>query len=180
MIRGKLIVLEGGDGAGKTVQVDLLHKRIPGLVQVFEFPRYYTSRAGKLVGECLVGKHGDFLGLSPYLASLSYTLDRVGAKAMLTKALAEGIVICNRYTPSNIAHQAAKISDTKEREAFIEFLEGLEYGEMQLPEPDIVLYLHMPADIASKLSKNKKKREYLEGSGETEDQSSDPRSNVKP
>lgn len=170
MKKGKLIVLEGGDGSGKTVQAKLLHERLSGRAQVFEFPRYYTSRAGKLVGECLAGEHGDFLKLGPYLASLPYTIDRAGAKKMLGKALEKGNVICNRYTPSNLAHQGAKISDMRARGAFIDFLEALEYEELELPRPDIVIYLYVPVAIAAKLGENKEKRAYLKNSGEIRDQ----------
>lgn len=162
MARGKLIVLEGGDGSGKTVQTKLLCEALARehAVTTFDFPRYEESLYGKLVGECLAGKHGDFLTLSPYISSLPFTLDRVSAKASLEAALAEGHVISNRYVPSNISHQAAKLKP-EEREQFIAFLERGEYEELGLPRPSLVVYLYVPRDIAGRLVEQKGTRHYL-------------------
>ena len=167
-----LIVLEGGDGSGKATQAALLKERLEkeaGPVELFDFPRYEDSLAGKLVGECLAGKHANFRHLSPHLASLPFTLDRVGARELLGASLERGIVMCNRYTPSNIAYQAAKLL-AADRKKFIEFLEALEYEELHIPKPDLVIYLYVPTAIATKLIEKKKERGYLAGTGEQKDQ----------
>ncbi len=163
---GKLIVLEGGDGSGKATQARLLVKALQeyGPAAFFEFPRYKQSAFGALIGRCLAGEFGDFLKLSPYLSSLPYILDRARAKYLLLESLKEGHVICDRYTPSNIAYQAAKLP-SRERQAFIDFLEKGEYGELGLPMPDLVLYLHVPAKISSQLVTKKSKRSYLKRAG---------------
>ena len=162
-MKGKLIVLEGGDGAGKGTQTELLMSalRAKGVrVSVFDFPQYNLSNFGKLCGRALTGEFGDFVKLSPYLASLPYTLDRVAAREKLRDALARGIVVCNRYTPSNIAYQAAKLSGAA-REKFVRFLEDAEYRELLLPSPTLVLYLYVPVRIAHALVAEKTVREYL-------------------
>lgn len=167
-----LIVLEGGDGSGKATQAAALKERLEkevGPVELFDFPRYEESLAGKLVGECLAGKHANFRHLSPYIASLPFTLDRVGAREVLAERLEQSLVMCNRYVPSNIAYQAAKLLSA-DRPKFIEFLEALEYGELQIPKPDLVIYLHVPTAIATKLIEKKKERGYLAGTGEKKDQ----------
>ena len=81
--KGKLIVIDGGDGSGKTTQSELLsvyflNKGIK--VKSFDFPRYYSSFHGKVVGRFLAGEFGGVNEVSPYLASLAYALDRAAAK----------------------------------------------------------------------------------------------------
>ena len=113
-----LIVLEGGDGSGKATQSKLLleYLKKSGRVSYFDFPQYGENVFGTLTGKCLSGDFGDFLHMSPYLSSLPYILDRACAKDKIISALRRGHVVCNRYTPSNIGFQSAKISDKKEAE----------------------------------------------------------------
>ncbi len=169
-MKNKLIVIEGGDGSGKETQSKLLltYLKKKGKVSYFDFPQYDKTVFGKLTGKCLAGDFGDFLHLSPYLSSLPYILDRATAKEAIQSALKKGNVVCNRYTPSNICFQAAKLSG-KERTQFIKFLEQGEYEEIGMPHPDIVLYLDVSRDIASDLVLKKKKRDYL-GEVEVKDQ----------
>lgn len=162
--RGKLIIIEGGDGSGKGTQSELLIKKLRESgqkVQYLDFPQY-DKTFGALCGRALKGEFGDFKKLSPYLASLPYMLDRLTAKDKITEALKHGWVICNRYTPSNVAFQAAKLTGAKRKE-FINFLENAEYKVLGLPEPDLVIYLYVPVAIASKLVAMKQKRHYLKG-----------------
>ena len=81
--RGRLIVIEGGDGTGKTTQATLLAKALSSKehkISTFEFPRYKKSVFADLTARCIKGEFGDFQKISPYLASLPYMLDRVRAK----------------------------------------------------------------------------------------------------
>jgi len=161
-MKNKLIIIEGGDGSGKETQSKLLLKYLSkkGKVSYFDFPQYEKTVFGKLTGKCLAGDFGDFLHLSPYLSSLPYMLDRATAKEAILSALKKGNVVCNRYTPSNIGFQAAKLSG-KERALFIKFLERGEYEEIGMPRPDLVLYLDVSKEVASELVLKKKKRGYL-------------------
>jgi len=160
--KGKLIVLEGGDGSGKATQARLLKNNLEscGVVSAFEFPRYKQSTFGELIGKSLAGEFGDFLHLSPYLASLPYVLDRARAKYLLLESLKDGNVVCDRYTPSNLAFQAAKLPK-KEREKFINFIEKAEYEELGLPAPDLVIYLEVPVEVSANLILKKQQRSYL-------------------
>ncbi|MCK9351470.1 MAG: hypothetical protein WCT49_04345 [Candidatus Paceibacterota bacterium] len=162
MKKNLLIVLEGGDGSGKATQSKLLleYLKTKGKVSYFDFPQYGKTVFGTLTGRCLAGDFGDFLHMSPYLSSLPYILDRACAKDAIISALKKGHVVCNRYTPSNIGFQAAKLSG-KERDDVIKFLEQGEYEEIGLPRPDVVLYLDVPRDVASALVFQKEQREYL-------------------
>jgi dTMP kinase len=157
------IVIDGADGSGKGTQVSLLVERLRSegyKVAVFDFPMYDTH-FGKIVGRALKGKFGDFLKLDPHIGSMPYTLDRVAAKPVLELALSKNdFVICNRYTPSNIAYQAAKLRGKKALE-FIEYMEKSEYEVLGLPKPDLILYLSVATSISFKLIEEKSKRDYL-------------------
>lgn len=170
--RGILIDIEGGDGSGKATQTKLLTERLEReghAVQTFSFPRYYESRAGKLIGELLSGRHGDFMSVPPYVSALPFAMDRAGAKDTLQAALDSGaIVICDRYTSSNLAHQSAKLPKD-EQATLVEFIEGLEYEDLKIPRPSVVIYLAMPTDVSADLVSRKDSRDYIEG-GEKRDQ----------
>ena len=163
--KGKLIVIEGGDGSGKTVQakmlVEFLRKK-KKKVRYIDFPQYYTSFHGAIIGDYLAGKYGKFNEISPYLISLAYALDRASVKEEMEGWLREGaIIIANRYTTSNMAFQTARISPRKRRE-FLEWLDRLEYRVNKIPREDLVIFLYVPWQIAIQLTKKKaKKRRYL-------------------
>jgi dTMP kinase len=162
---GVLIDIEGADGSGKATQTKLLRERLEKeghVVSTFSFPRYYESRPGKLIGELLSGKHGDFMTIPPYISALPYAMDRAAAKDDLRTALQKGIVICDRYTSSNLAHQSAKLPKD-EQPALVEFIEGLEYEDLGIPRPALVIYLAVPTDISSELIVKKDDRAYTGG-----------------
>lgn len=168
----KLIVIEGGDGAGKETQAKLALAALEKRRQTgyFDFPRYKKSLAGALVGESLKGMYGSFRHMHPKFASLPYMLDRVGAREELQEALERSHVICNRYVPSNM-YQAAKLGTEIEQDDFITWFEKLEYEELALPRPYYVLYLHMPLEYSRKLMEQKTQgREYLGGAKGAKDQ----------
>ncbi len=164
-MKGVLLDIEGGDGSGKATQAKLLHERLEKdghTVTMFSFPRYYDSRPGKLIGELLSGKHGDFMTIPPYISALPYAMDRAAAKDALREALEKGVVICDRYTSSNLAHQSAKLPKD-EQSALVDFIEGLEYDDLGVPRPALVVYLSVPTDISSELITKKDDRAYTGG-----------------
>lgn len=147
----QFIVLEGGDGSGKTTQAKLLSEALAksGPVSAFKFPRK-DAFFGSLVYECLSGEHGDFLALSPYIASLPYAIDQARARPQLEEALECGHVICDRYAPSNMAHQAAKVP-AEEWANIVKFIETATYDELGALRPDLIIYLDVPVEISMKL-----------------------------
>ena len=151
-----LVVIEGGDAAGKKTQTELLLQALEERgfrCSTFSFPRY-NHFYGSLIRRSLNGEFGDFLSLNPYLASPLYTLDRVEAKKELRKALKHGPVICDRYTPSNLAFQGAKLSGI-DKDEFIMVTEQAEYGNLKLPRPSIVIYLKVPVEVSAQLSQSR-------------------------
>ena len=164
--KGKLIVIDGADGSGKQTQgmllVDYLKKQ-GRKVKYFDFPRYYSSFHGRVVGRFLSGEFGKINEVSPYLISLAYAVDRASAKEEMDDWLEKGgIIISNRYATSSMAHQAAKVLPEKKKE-LVEWLDELEYRVHKIPREDMVIYLHVPWKITRELVQKKSKREYLAG-----------------
>jgi len=167
--KGRFIVIDGTDGSGKSTQVELLikHLRRDGKkVQVVDFPDYYQNFFGKFIGHCLSEQYYKFIHVHPKIASVLYAADRFESKNKIDKWLKDGnIIIANRYVSSNQIHQGGKIKDTKKRQAFIKWLNEMEYGVFKIPKPDTVFYLSLPINIVLKLLKHressKMKRAYL-------------------
>jgi dTMP kinase len=152
---GLFVDFEGGDASGKATQTAFLQEELSRMtdkpVSVFSFPRYKQSGPADLVTEMTRGDHGDPLKMSPKIASLPFTLDRVLARDDLQKALSQGHLICDRYVPSNLAYQAAKFEDASEQDEYVRWLEKLEYEECGVPRPDLVLFLDVSPHISRRL-----------------------------
>ena len=164
--KGHLIVIDGGDGSGKTTQTELLVSYLTDKgvrVKALDFPRYYSSFHGKVVGRFLAGEFGGVNDVSPYLASLAYALDRAAAKPEMDEWLRRGgTIVCNRYATSNMAHQGARLAENKRKE-FLDWIDELEYKVHKIPREDIVMYLHVPWRVGMELTKKKGLRAYLGG-----------------
>jgi len=160
-MKGKLIVIEGIDGSGKATQTILLVRalrRAGFRVATLDYPQY-DRFFGKVIGRYLKGDFGP--PIDPHLASIIYEADRFETKNTIKQWLAEGkTVVLNRYVTSNQIHQGARVAP-HERKAFLVWLKTLEHKIFGLPEPDLVLYLHLPAKIAAMLTRNKGARGYL-------------------
>jgi dTMP kinase len=166
-MRGKFIVIEGTDGSGKGTQTALLAQRIKKAgydIETIAFPRHGELSA-KLVDLYLNGFFGDATQVDPRFVSSFYAIDRLLNKERIEDWLNYGrVVIGDRYTTSNIGHQGAKISDPKEREKMFNWVYEMEFKEMGLPQPDLMLFLHIPTPIAMQLIEKKKQREYIKSS----------------
>jgi len=162
--KGKFIVIEGSDGVGKKTQADLLIKmfrRIGKQVVFYDFPQYERSFFGEMVGKYLNGDFGDVHDASPHLISLLYAGDRFEAAEHIRHDLNKGkIVISNRYTQSNMAFQAAKFNNEKDKNKFLEWIEELEFGIFNIPRPDLIVYLYAPYEISQKMVDKKSRRSY--------------------
>lgn len=155
MPRGKLIVLDGGDGSGKTVQTDLLIARFlkEGLpARTVSYPRYHTP-TGALVKSYLNGAFGPPMEVGAKQASIFYAMDRWASMREGDLApLEQGVhMVANRYAASNMAHQGSKIVDPAERTAFFRWNDELEHVVYGIPRPDLNVILHVPADISISL-----------------------------
>ena len=167
--KGKLIVIDGTDGSGKATQVALLVKRLQKdghIVKVVDFPEYYKNFFGKFTGHCLSEQYYNWLGVHPKISSVMYAADRWESSEEMKGWLKKGyIIVANRYVSANQIHQGGKIKDAKKRNAFIKWLNEMEYEVFKIPKPDITLYLSLPINIVLELIKiresSKMKRAYL-------------------
>ncbi len=168
MKKGKLIVIDGTDGSGKATQTGLLIKHLKKdgrRVKVIDFPEYYSNFFGQFIGHCLSEQYYNFVKIHPKIASVLYAADRFESKGKIEKWLKDGyIVIANRYASANEIHQGGKIASGKKREAFIKWLDEMEYKVFKIPRPDAIFYLNVPIPVVLKLIKQRNKnssRSYL-------------------
>ncbi|MCF6159640.1 MAG: thymidylate kinase [wastewater metagenome] len=164
-MRGKLVVITGIDGSGKTVQTKLLCERLikAGYSAVTtDFPQYGMTFFSDMIVKYLKGEFGSADEVSPYLASILYAGDRWECKEQINTWLAEGkIIVSNRYTCDNMAHQGGKIKDPVERKKFFQWLDTLEYNIFAIPRADLSILLYVPVEIAYHLIEKKEQRAYL-------------------
>lgn len=173
MQKGAFVVIDGIDGSGKATQTRLLAERLANegkQVEKIDFPRYGAPLFGEFLGECLAGKHGDFLHLDPKIASTLYALDRYEASPQIRQWLSEGkVVIADRFSSSNQIHQGGKIVDPEKRDAFLAWIDRMEHDVLQVPRPDAIVYLKVPVDVSlALLSKAREaKNKHVEGGKDT-------------
>lgn len=158
-MKGKLIVIEGTDGSGKQTQTELLYNNLKELgynVKKISFPNY-ESNASWPVKMFLAGEFGKIENISVYASSSFYAIDRYASFKKDWEAFYNqgGIVISDRYTISNIIHQANRIKDEKEFEEYIKWLKDLEWVKFGIPEPDITILLDMPYEFSNLLMENR-------------------------
>lgn len=165
MSNGLFIVIEGSDGSGKGTQFKLLAERlkVEGYdVATYDFPQY-ENESSHFVKEYLNGSYGSAEALGPYTPSLFFALDRFSAAENIAADLAAGkVVLSNRFTGSNMAHQGTKFKSEEERTMFFKWLDQLEYGMLQIPKPNQNIVLLVPAETAQQLVDKKGRRTYTE------------------
>ena len=160
---GRVIVIEGTDSSGKETQTKKLFERLKeeGLkVRKLSFPNY-DSPACEPVKMYLAGAFGDkALDVNPYPVSTMFAIDRYASYKMDWEKFynEDGIVVTDRYTTSNMVHQASKIEDEEKKNQYLDWLEELEYKKMNIPEPDMVIFLNMPVETAVKLMAERKNK----------------------
>lgn len=153
-MKGKLIIIEGLDGSGKSTQIELLTKRAQSLgkkVRQIKFPNYEEDSSA-LVKAYLGGELGNLNEINAYAASTFYSVDRYATYRRHMKEDYENgcIFLLDRYTTANMYHQTTKLPRA-EWDSFLNWLEDLEYNKLELPKPDLVLYLDMRPQTAKRL-----------------------------
>lgn len=160
---GKLFVIEGTDSSGKQTQLEELKRRFEKEKIEYKsvsFPNY-ESNSSELVKIYLSGELAENpKEISPYIASTFYAADRyVTFKREYEKYYNNGgIILADRYTTSNMVHQAGKIEDAEERKKFLDWLWDFEFNLYGLPVPTQIIFLNMPTEYAIKLMKNRKNK----------------------
>jgi dTMP kinase len=144
-----IIVIEGGDQAGKKTQTELLAKALKKLklkTKVFSFPDYSTP-IGKKIEGYLTGKSK----FPPQVIHCLLAANRWEKLDEIKKAISNNsVLVMNRYYQSNLIYGLVNGLPAS-------WLEHLDAG---LPEPDIVIVL----DVNQKesFSRKKQKRDKFE------------------
>ena len=148
---GKLIVIEGGDGLGKSTQYNLLKNYLLSLdyeLTFFDFPNKTGTPIGNLIGNFLSSKYGH---VNPEFLSLAFAIDRFVSKEKILEALNNGkIVLCDRFVLSNIAFQTSKLEKVEDKKELEELLNWLEYETFNLPKPDVEIVITAPDEHYAK------------------------------
>ena len=156
---GKLIVIEGTDGSGKSTQFRLLTEAVAGAGYEFRklvFPQY-QEESSALIRMYLGGQFGDKPSdVNAYAASAFYAVDRYASYKKVWGEWYEqgGLVLSDRYTTSNAVHQASKEPEEKQGE-FLRWLYEFEYDKLGLPRPDLTIYLDVPTEYTEKLMRSR-------------------------
>jgi len=160
-----IIVIEGIDGSGKGTQASRLVDSLESAgksTKLLSFPRYEQTFFGERVSDFLNGRFGELQDLNPFLISLLYAGDRFESKPVIEAAQREcDVLVLDRYVPSNMAHQSAKVTG-EDRRKLCEWIDHIEFNIFGLPRPDHVLWLDTPVDVSERLIALKEARSYTD------------------
>ncbi|MBQ2693178.1 MAG: thymidylate kinase [Clostridia bacterium] len=152
---GRLLVLEGLDGSGKSTQTERLKEALLAAgetVRQIKLPDY-DAPSSTLVRQYLAGDFGnDPQAVNAYAASSFYAVDRVASFLLDWKIDydAGSLILADRYTTSNPIYQMTKLPKA-EWDAFLDWADDYEFGKLGLPRPDRVIFLDMPVEVSQKM-----------------------------
>lgn len=160
---GFLVAIEGADGVGKATTARTLCDALNAAgrsATVIAFPRYGETVGGVTIGRFLAGELP--VPVTPHAAAVLYALDRFEWRAaILAAAAAHEVVVFDRYIASNMAYQAAKVSEPR---AMMDWILALETGQFALPAPALSIYLDTPWEMARAMILQKAQRSYTDRS----------------
>ncbi len=143
---GRLVVIEGLDGAGKNTLTRRLLDALSALgvrATTVAFPRYDADVHAELARDALHGRLGDVAD-SVHAMAVLFALDRRAAADDLRAAVAgHDLVLVDRYVASNAAYGAARLHQGACGE-FVAWVHALEIERFGLPVPDRHLLLDVP------------------------------------
>lgn len=172
MSQGKLIVLEGTDGSGKSTQIKLIKKYLENKdlkCEYLHFPMYGHNEAAEVIAKFLRGEFGGIDEVNPFFVANIYAMDRFLYLPELYQKLNENdVVILDRYVFSNMAFQAAKLDkdDYKSWTSIIDWIDKFEFEFLNLPYPDLTIFFDVPIKVVSERLKSQRQgddRNYLQG-----------------
>lgn len=147
---GRLVVIEGLDGAGKRTLAEGLVAALTAqgaTVARMAFPRYGTDIHADLVHDALYGRLGD-LADSVHGMAVLFALDRRAAADRIRAMRRDyDVVLLDRYVASNAAYGAARLHEDADG-SFVEWVRGLEVDRFGVPVPDAQLLLRVPMSVA--------------------------------
>lgn len=184
-MKGKIITLEGLDGAGKSTQIDLLIQYMTNQKiahKFIHFPMLNKGHYGNLIVQFLRGEFGQVDQVHPQLVALLFAEDRNEHKMLLEEWLHEGyVILMDRYVHSNIAFQCAKTFGQTQKQELKTWILNFEFGHNRLPKPDLSMFLHVPFEQIKKslqVDRTGEDRAYLKGAVDIHEDSIDLQENV--
>jgi dTMP kinase len=161
---GRLIVIEGLDGAGKNTVAGALTAALQdrgATVARLAFPRYDADVHAELARDALYGRAGD-LGDSVHGMALLFALDRRAAADGIRAALAgHDVLLVDRYIASNAAYGAARLHQDASGE-FVDWVLATEVDRFGVPRPDHQLLLDVPEHVAAGRAERRGERDAFE------------------
>ena len=159
MSNGKIIVIDGLDGSGKSTQLEITEKKLNEMgynVRTISFPDY-DSQSSALVKMYLNGEFSSNPNdINAYAASSFYAVDRFASYELYWERSDKSgsIILASRYNTSNAIHQMGKLP-REQWDDYLFWLEDYEYGKLGLPKPDLVIFLSLPLSASQKLLMNR-------------------------
>ena len=158
---GKLIVIEGLDGSGKSTQIELIKEKLQE--KGFNYKQIklpdYEDPSSTLVRMYLAGEFGDKPNdVNAFAASSFYAVDRYAnfKRHWKTEYENDYVILADRYTTSNCVHQCSKLPEN-EWDGYIDWLYNYEFNQLGIPMPDLVIFLDMDPEISQKLMSSRYK-----------------------
>lgn len=149
-----IIAVEGIDGAGKNTLVTAVTNQLrsQGLsVSSMTFPAYRQTIFADFADQALHGQLGDTAD-SAWAMALLFALDRKERRQAIVDAARENdVLIIDRYVASNAAYSLARTQDP----AIVEWIEKTEFGDFQLPLPDVQVCLATSVGVAADRARNR-------------------------
>lgn len=167
---GKLIVLEGTDGAGKSTQLELIKKFLKekGLSYDFlHFPMYGHNQFSDIIARFLRGEFGNVDEVDPMFVANIYAMDRLMYLPELEKKLEENdVVLLDRYVFSNMAFQGAKYDELDDAQDIKNWIDNFEFDFSNLPYPNLTIFFDVPMEVVKERLGTQREgddRNYLQG-----------------
>ncbi|WP_210035281.1 dTMP kinase [Pseudonocardia parietis] len=158
---GRLVVIEGLDGAGKRTFAGRLTAALRDAgasVTATAFPRYDQDVHAELARDALYGRLGD-LASSVHAMAVLFALDRRAAAPGLRESLTSyDVVLVDRYVASNAAYNAARLGQQADGEV-VGWVRELEIERFGVPVPDHQLLLAPPREVAAERARTREATE---------------------
>ena len=139
----KLIVIEGLDGAGKTLQSKMLHMKLLqnfGAV-LFEFPNY-ESITGRFIKQLLIE---NYVSYHSHAWACILAANRYEDRDYILNSMRHTNVVMNRYYQSNIVYSTVSGINTQ----------WLVELDSRMPKPDLVIVIDIPVEESIRRKSNR-------------------------
>lgn len=156
---GKLIVVEGIDGSGKTTQAQRLHKKLSKKHKTFLTKNPTDGPIGQLIRKALINK----IEIPSMSMQYLFSADRQAQQVEIIEHLKKGeIVISDRYFWSSLAYGIVDrhYKELSKGQNLLLISQSVLSHFHQFILPDMTIYLDVSVDVAYKRLKDAQKAIY--------------------